>query len=89
MGPDCGDYIEWSRFRRGKVLANGLPGGECARDGHVTTGPRHKENGNTNQETIVKVYMKIYVAALAGRKAAFRPLRFQAGGKDGLLADRG
>ena len=60
-----GDFIKEENF------VNGLPGGECARDGHVTTGPRHKENGKTNQETVVKVYMKINVAALAGRKAAF------------------
>ena len=55
LGPDCGDWVGGGRFYKGKVLSNGVPGGERERDGHVTMRPRHKENGENNAETVVLV----------------------------------
>ena len=55
LGLDCGDWVGGGRFYKGKVLSNGVPGGERERDGHVTMRPLHKENGNKIAETVVLV----------------------------------
>ena len=71
MEPDCADWVGSGDFVKEKSSQMGFPGVNANRVAtsqgcHVTRRMR-----KTDTETIVLVYMKINVATLASRKAAF------------------